>query len=102
MKPQADHGEASYEGTGRLKDRRALITGADGGIGRAVALAFAREGSDVAISYLSEETDARETDVLLPKQGARHCSFPATLANLLSARVWLGKPSMRSAVSTFL
>src|SRR4029077_8320316 len=57
MSPKADHGEASYKGTDRLKDRHALITGADSGIGRAVVLAFAREGADVAISYLSEETE---------------------------------------------
>ena len=55
MSPQVDHGESSYQGTGRLKGRHALITGADSGIGRAVALAFAREGADVAISYLCEE-----------------------------------------------
>src|ERR1700724_1855007 len=59
MSPEVDHGESSYKGTGRLQGRHALITGADSGIGRAVALAFAREGADVAISYLSEETDAR-------------------------------------------
>ena len=58
MNPKADHGESSYEGTGRLEGRHALITGADSGIGRAVALAFAREGADIAISYLSEERDA--------------------------------------------
>ena len=61
MSPKVDHGEVSYKGAGRLKGCRALITGADSGIGGAVALAFAREGADIAISYLSEETDARET-----------------------------------------
>ena len=65
MSPKVDHGESSYEGTGRLEGRHALITGADSGIGRAVALAFAREGADVAISYLSEEKDARETERLV-------------------------------------
>jgi NAD(P)-dependent dehydrogenase (short-subunit alcohol dehydrogenase family) len=69
MSPKADHGESSYKGAGRLKGRHALITGADSGIGRAVALAFAREGADVAISYLSEETDARETERLVTKAG---------------------------------
>src|ERR1700733_3263925 len=69
MSPKTDHGESSYEGTGRLEGRPALITGADSGIGRAVALAFAREGADVAISYLSEEKDARETERLVTEAG---------------------------------
>ena len=62
MTPKADHGETSYKGLGRLKDRIAIITGGDSGIGRAVAIAYAREGADVIISYLrEEERDARET-----------------------------------------
>ena len=62
MTPKADHGEESYKGLGRLTGRKALVTGGDSGIGRAVALAFAREGADVLISYLpEEESDARET-----------------------------------------
>jgi NAD(P)-dependent dehydrogenase (short-subunit alcohol dehydrogenase family) len=79
MKPQADHGEASYKGTGRLEGRRALITGADSGIGRAVALAFAREGADVAISYLSEETDARETERLVTEAGRKAVLLPGDI-----------------------
>jgi NAD(P)-dependent dehydrogenase (short-subunit alcohol dehydrogenase family) len=61
LKPLADHGERSYRGHGRLKDLVAVITGSDSGIGRAVAIAFAREGADVVISYLQEDHDAEET-----------------------------------------
>src|SRR4051812_31957734 len=61
LDPAADHGEKSYVGHGRLAGKKAVITGADSGIGRAVAIAFAREGADVLISYLEEDDDARET-----------------------------------------
>jgi NAD(P)-dependent dehydrogenase (short-subunit alcohol dehydrogenase family) len=61
MKPVPDHGEDSYKGSGRLKGKKAVITGADSGIGRAVAIAYAREGADVLISYLDEHEDAEET-----------------------------------------
>jgi len=61
MDPRPDHGEESYKGSGRLAGRAAIITGADSGIGRAVAIAFAREGADVLIGYLNEDEDARET-----------------------------------------
>jgi NAD(P)-dependent dehydrogenase (short-subunit alcohol dehydrogenase family) len=61
LAPRPDHGEHSYRGCGKLKGRAALITGADSGIGRAVAIAFAREGADVLISYLCEHDDAKET-----------------------------------------
>jgi NAD(P)-dependent dehydrogenase (short-subunit alcohol dehydrogenase family) len=61
MRPTPDHGEESYKGSGRLEGRAAIITGADSGIGRAVAIAFAREGADVLISYYNEHDDARET-----------------------------------------
>jgi NAD(P)-dependent dehydrogenase (short-subunit alcohol dehydrogenase family) len=61
MDPKPDHGEESYVGTGRLKGKRAVITGGDSGIGRAVAIAFAREGADVLISYLNEHDDANDT-----------------------------------------
>src|SRR5438874_12372943 len=61
MAPRPDHGEHSYRGNGKLEGRAALITGADSGIGRAVAIAFAREGADVLISYLEEQDDAKET-----------------------------------------
>ncbi|HZW54327.1 MAG TPA: SDR family oxidoreductase [Candidatus Elarobacter sp.] len=61
MRPRPDHGEATYRGSGRLVGRNAIVTGGDSGIGRAVALAFAREGANVLVSYLSEDDDARET-----------------------------------------
>src|SRR4051794_12190975 len=69
MQPRPDCGEQSYEGHGRLTDKVALITGADSGIGRAVAIAYAREGADVVISYLSEDEDARETATYVEKAG---------------------------------
>jgi len=72
LSPKADHGEKTYKGSGKLKGRVALITGGDSGIGRAVALAFAREGADVLISYLNEEADARDTARLV-KQAGRKC-----------------------------
>lgn len=71
MQPRADHGEDSYKGSGRLEGRRAVITGADSGIGRAVALAFAREGADVVVSYLDEDADAQETVRLVEDAGRR-------------------------------
>src|SRR4051812_3709838 len=71
MRPLADHGEDSYVGHGRLKDKVALITGADSGIGRAVALAFAREGADVLGSYWNEDDDAAETRRLVEAAGRR-------------------------------
>jgi NAD(P)-dependent dehydrogenase (short-subunit alcohol dehydrogenase family) len=70
MTPKADHGELSYVGNHRLPNRKALVTEGDSGIGRAAAIAFAREGVDVAISYLpSEEADARNVIALIEKAG---------------------------------
>jgi NAD(P)-dependent dehydrogenase (short-subunit alcohol dehydrogenase family) len=71
MAPRPDYGEESYRGLGRLRGRVAVITGADSGIGRAVALAFAREGADVVISYLNEHDDAKETKRVVESAGRR-------------------------------
>src|SRR5947209_7677792 len=71
MDPRPDYGEESYKGTGKLTGKAALITGGDSGIGRAVALAFAREGADVLISYLNEDDDARETARVVQDAGRK-------------------------------
>lgn len=71
MDPKPDYGEDSYKGSGKLAGKTAVITGGDSGIGRAVALAFAREGADVLISYLSEESDARETARVVEASGRK-------------------------------
>ncbi|MBE8723072.1 SDR family oxidoreductase [Sphingobacterium pedocola] len=73
MRPQADHGQSSYKGSGKLKDKTAIITGGDSGIGKAVAIAFAREGADVVISYLDdmEDEDARDTAHYVEEAGRR-------------------------------
>lgn len=80
MTPKPDHGEESYQGFGRLKGRKALITGGDSGIGRAVAIAYAREGADVAINYLpSEEKDAQEVIKLIQEAGQKAVALPGDL-----------------------
>src|SRR5215217_6082750 len=71
MKPIPDHGEKTYKGNGKLEGKVALITGADSGIGRAVAIAYAREGADILISYLSEDDDAKETARLVEEAGRK-------------------------------
>src|SRR5690554_4685403 len=71
MQPQADHGEESYKGSGKLEGKKTIITGGDSGIGRAVAIAFAREGADVLISYLSEDKDAEETAKFVEEAGRK-------------------------------
>jgi hypothetical protein len=71
MDPRPDHGETTYKGSGKLQGLRAIITGGDSGIGRAVAIAYAREGADILISYLDEHDDAREVAALVEKEGSK-------------------------------
>ena len=80
MTPRPDHGESSYRGSGRLAGRKALITGGDSGMGRAAAIAFAREGADVAINYLpAEEPDAREVVALIRQAGRKAVALPGDI-----------------------
>lgn len=80
MEPRPDHGETSYKGSGRLAGRKALITGGDSGMGRAAAIAYAREGADVAINYLpAEEPDAQEVIALIKKEGRTGLAIPGDL-----------------------
>ena len=82
MDPVPDHGEHSYQGSGKLLGRKALVTGGDSGIGRAAAIAFAREGADVAISYLgTEETDAKEVIALIEAAGRKAVALPGDVTD---------------------
>jgi len=82
MEPKPDHGEETYKGSGRLNGRKALITGGDSGMGRAAAIAYAREGADVAINYLpDEEADAKEVIALIKSAGRKAVAIPGDLRN---------------------
>lgn len=82
MDPVPDHGETSYQGNGKLKGRKALITGGDSGIGRAAAIAYAREGADVAISYLgNEDSDAKEVIALIEAEGRKAIALPGDITD---------------------
>ncbi|SDO94228.1 SDR family oxidoreductase [Actinacidiphila guanduensis] len=81
MEPRPDHGEKSYRGSGRLEGKAAVVTGGDSGIGKAVAIAFAREGADVLISYLDEDDDARDTARWVEEAGRKAVLVPGDLAD---------------------
>src|ERR1700712_5356967 len=91
MKPVPDHGETSYKGSGRLAGKKAVITGGDSGIGRAVAIAFAREGADVLISYLKEDSDARETERHVKDAGRNAILVDGDLADPVHCRAVIAK-----------
>ena len=96
MDPRPDHGEHSYVGHGKLTDKKVIITGADSGIGRAVAIAFAREGADVVISYLSEDKDAAETQRLVEQAGRKALLIPGDISDPAHCRTIVER-----AVQTF-
>jgi NAD(P)-dependent dehydrogenase (short-subunit alcohol dehydrogenase family) len=81
MDPRPDHGETSYKGSGKLKGKKAVITGGDSGIGRAVAIAYAREGADILIAYLDEHDDAREVKALVEQEGRKAVLVAGDLRN---------------------
>lgn len=91
MSPRPDHGEENYVGHARLTGKAAIITGADSGIGRAVAIAFAREGADVLISYISEEEDARETARLVREAGRAAVLMPGDIGDEAHCRAIVEK-----------
>ena len=91
MNPVPDHGEDSYRGSGRLQGKCAVITGGDSGIGRAVAIAFAREGADVLVSYLSEDEDAKQTAEWVEKAGQRCVLMPGDISKADHCRTIIDK-----------
>ena len=86
LRPKADHGEDSYRGSGRLLDKVAVITGADSGIGKAVAIAYAREGADVVFGYLDEDEDARDTERWVTDAGRRCLALRGDIADPAECR----------------
>jgi NAD(P)-dependent dehydrogenase (short-subunit alcohol dehydrogenase family) len=91
MDPRPDHGETSYKGAGRLQGMKAVITGGDSGIGRAVAIAYAREGADVLIAYLSENDDAREVKELIEKEGRKAVLVAGDIGDAAHCRSIIGR-----------
>src|SRR6201985_1463655 len=91
MTPRPDHGGESYQGSGRLTGKAAVITGADSGIGRAVAIAYAREGADVLIAYLNEHDDAKETQRLVEEAGRKAVVVAGNVGSAAHCRAVLDK-----------
>ena len=91
MDPLPDHGEHSYRGSGKIEGRAALITGADSGIGRAVVIAFAREGADVLIGYLEEHDDAKETERWVEQAGKRAVLMAGDVADSAHCRALVAR-----------
>lgn len=102
MDPKPDHGETSYVGAGKLKGRKALITGGDSGVGRAAAIAYAREGADVAISYLeTEQSDADEVIKLIEAEGRTAAALPGDITDEAWCRELVSKANDALGASTF-
>ena len=100
--PPPDHGETSYRGSGRLEGRKALITGGDSGMGRAAAIAYAREGADVAINYHpDEEKDAQQVIAFIEKAGRKGVAISEICATKISASGLSKKPAMLWVDLTF-
>lgn len=91
MNPRPDHGEETYRGSGRLEGKKAIITGGDSGIGRAVAIAYAREGADVLIAYLNEDDDARETARWIEEAGRKAVLVPGDISSAGHCRAIIDK-----------
>jgi NAD(P)-dependent dehydrogenase (short-subunit alcohol dehydrogenase family) len=91
MQPKPDHGENSYRGSGKLAGKKAIITGADSGIGRAVAIAYAREGADVLIAYLNEDDDAKETQRLVEDAGRKAVLLAGDVGSATHCRTIIDK-----------
>lgn len=86
LQPKADHGERSYRGSGRLQGKVAIITGADSGIGKAVAIAYAREGADIVFGYLEEDEDARDTEHWITEAGRRCVALRGDVSDPVESR----------------
>lgn len=97
MDPVPDHGEESYKGSGRLEGQNAIITGGDSGIGRAVAIAFAREGANVLISYLDEDSEANEVAALVEAEGRQAVLAGGDISDPVQCRAIVDKAVEASA-----